>query len=73
MKVEAHVYQPLRVFRENTDWLFTDRFEEMIQTIERHPGTIALAKRIEGLMREAYEEMTNVSQPESLRQTVNRC
>lgn len=50
-------------FRENTDLLLTDRFETMIQAIERNPANVALANQIANLMRERYDRRGSASFP----------
>jgi glycosyltransferase involved in cell wall biosynthesis len=44
-------------FGTTPDWLLTDRFETMIQVIEREPAAIALAQRLAELMREQYDPL----------------
>jgi glycosyltransferase involved in cell wall biosynthesis len=53
------VSQPIETglahFGKSSDWFLTDRFETMIQVIEREPAAIALAQRIAQLMGEQYD------------------
>jgi glycosyltransferase involved in cell wall biosynthesis len=41
-------------FTQTTDYLFTERFEAMVEAIEKHPVSLALAQRIESLMHAEY-------------------
>jgi glycosyltransferase involved in cell wall biosynthesis len=56
LDLRAKLHCSTRVFPKNPRRLLTDEFETMIKAIERDPGTGALAKVLEEMMRRRYSE-----------------
>jgi glycosyltransferase involved in cell wall biosynthesis len=54
VEVTPQICAAFAPFAQTTDSLFTQRFEAMIEAIENHPVSAALAQRIENLMHAEY-------------------
>jgi glycosyl transferase family 2 len=57
------IHGELRPFRFRTDLVLTNQFEALLAAVERSPLSLALAERIERLMRSRYEAKTSIAPP----------